>query len=98
RISLKELKNFVPLKKLEEAMKIVEKSAKILNLNYTGADILFEGDDYQPIFLETNSFPGPYMAEDILNILYQKIKQNLFNDLKPINNHEMLNYISSDKI
>ncbi len=75
KITLKEIQENVSHEKVKEALRLIGESASILGFGYAGVDILFEGDDYKPVFLEINSFPTPVMAEKLFPALYQEIKK-----------------------
>lgn len=95
RMPLNILLNSLPIQKqVNEALSLSERSAQILGLNYAGVDILFEGDEYEPVFLEINSFPGPHQAEKVLPLLHGKILK----DLNIKYSHEMPNYLPQNKI
>ena len=76
-ITLDKMEEFVPDEKINEALKIIENCTKILGLNYAGGDILFEGADYVPVFIEINSFPTPRMPEIFFPKVYKEIKNYL---------------------
>jgi hypothetical protein len=73
RIDLSFIEQHVPKDKIYEAQQLISESAMALGLNYAGVDILFEGENFDPVFLEANSFPGPHMAEKLLPVLHRKI-------------------------
>ncbi len=71
RLSLKELLKLVPRTQIEKGMEMVRLMSSRLGLNYTGGDILFEGENFEPVFIEINSFPG--LADEKANILIPRL-------------------------
>ncbi|MBU0665914.1 MAG: hypothetical protein KKB65_06535 [Nanoarchaeota archaeon] len=88
RISLQQVSEFVPKEKITEALNLINRSAGVLGLNYAGGDVLFQGDNFDPVILELNSFPGAYMAESVLPNLYKAINKNF------LGKEEVLNEVS----
>lgn len=76
RMSLEEMKRYVAREKIEEGVDVIRKSAGILGLNYAGGDILFEGERFDPIFIEINSFPG-VVDIGFFEKLYNSIRRNM---------------------
>ncbi|MFH1590150.1 MAG: YheC/YheD family protein [archaeon] len=72
-MSLEKLMEFVPKQQVEKALKLIRNCSKILNLNYAGGDVLFEGENFEPVFLEINSYPGPYKSRELFPVLYEEI-------------------------
>ncbi len=75
-MSLEEMERYVPREKIEEGVEVIRRSAGILGLNYAGGDILFEGDRFDPVFIEINSFPGVVDIE-FFEKVYNSIRRNM---------------------
>lgn len=65
RIPLDQIGQYIPERVIPESIKLALGVAKALGLNYAGCDVLFQGDEFTPIFLEVNSFPRIKVGEDI---------------------------------
>ena len=73
---VEDMKQYVPAEKLEEGVEVIRRSAGILGLNYAGGDILFEGNDFKPVFIEINSFPG-IVDTGFFEKVYNSIERNM---------------------
>ncbi|NQU98744.1 hypothetical protein HQ533_04710 [Candidatus Woesearchaeota archaeon] len=62
---------------IKEAFELIRKSSEILGLNYSGVDVIFEGENFEPVFLELNSYPYPDKVESTVSLLHKKIQENL---------------------
>ncbi|MBW2968401.1 hypothetical protein KY362_08025 [Candidatus Woesearchaeota archaeon] len=58
-LTLDDFGQYVPPEQIGLAADLIRKAAEALGLRYAGGDVLFEGEQYAPVFLEINSFPGP---------------------------------------
>ncbi len=79
-ITLDRMKEFVPQESIFEGIDIIRRSSGILDINYAGGDLLFEGRNFDPVFLEINSFPGPRNPRIFFPKLYNAIRINLFHE------------------
>lgn len=78
-LTLEEMKNEGHLNEaqISAGLDVVERSAAAFGLNYAGGDILFEGENYKPVFLELNSFPGPTNEAELFPKLYKLLVEKL---------------------
>ena len=87
-LSYDDLGALLPSSSLDGALRLAERAASALHLSYAGIDILFEGDDFLPLFLEANSFPGtknksPSARKALLLSLYG----GMFSDYASLSHH-----------
>jgi len=76
-VSLDKLEEIIPKDKIEEALRIMAESSRHLGFNYCGNDVLFEGNDYKSVFIESNSFPGFPSNEEKGEEIIRKIWEGL---------------------
>ena len=87
RKSAEEMLKYIPEVKMKQALELINESSKILGFNYAGGDVLFEGEDFEPVFLEINSFPG--YSKGNAHILFPKLEESIRKNLSKIH-YEML--------
>jgi len=67
------LRRHIPKAKLSEAIKVAKRAAKVMNLNFTGIDIIFSKDFKKPYVLDVQSFPSHERGFKLLTFLARHI-------------------------